>query len=71
MPRLTMIQAQDRYIARVNNPDTHPGHQKRVQRSAANQLYQWATKRGYNADVAVIIVDEARQVAKLIRNSED
>ena len=70
MPRLTMIQAQDRYIARVNG-NHHPGHHKRVQRSAANQLYQWATKRGYNADVAVIIVDEARQVAKLIRNSED
>lgn len=67
----TMIQAQDRYIARVNDPARHPGHFKRVQRSAAKQLYDWATKRDYAHDVAIVIVDEARQVAQLQRNAED
>ncbi len=69
MPRLTMIQAQDRFIARINN--CHPGHYNRVQRSASRQLYQWALDRGYDKGDAFVILDEARQVAQLQRNSED
>lgn len=68
---LTKIEAQDRYISRVNDPNRHPGHFKRVQRSAAHQLHLWAIDRGYTYKEAIYIVEEARQVAKLQRNAED
>ena len=66
---MTLIQAQDRYIGRINA--CHPGHFRRVKRSAWSQLYQWAVKRGYAKQDAVVICDEADQVATLQRNSED
>lgn len=63
---MTIIQAQDRYIQRVNN--CHPGHRRRVRRSAWSELFSWATKRGYDS---VSICKDADDVAKIERNSED
>lgn len=57
---MTLIQAQERYIARVNS--CHPGHQRRVKRSAHSQLSQWAAKRGFDARV---ICKDADDMARL------
>lgn len=66
---MTLIQAQDRYIGRINN--CHPGHFRRVKRSAWSQLYRWAIKGGADATLAGFICRDADQVATLQRNSED
>lgn len=66
---MNMIQAQDRYIARVNG--CHTGHQRRVARAAWKQLFQWAENRGYEHDDCRVICEEARDMAVLERNSED
>lgn len=46
---LTMIQAQERYIRRLR--EAHPGHLMRVKRAARYELYMWAVKRGYDAEL--------------------
>ena len=63
---MTLTQAQDRYIQRVNH--CHPGHYNRVRRSAWSELFSWAKNRGYDA---VIVCQDADDVAKLERNAED
>lgn len=66
---MTLIQAQERYIARVNN--CHPGHRGRVSRSASREFYAWATKKGYAKTDISILLNDAIDMAKLQRDSED
>ena len=63
---MTLIQAQQRYIDRVNG--CHPGHARRVARSAWTQLFKWAEARGLDARAAC---RDAADVATLERNSDD
>lgn len=63
---MTLIQAQQRYIDRVNS--CHPGHARRVARSAWAQLFKWAEAHGM---AAAIICRDAADVAALERNSDD
>lgn len=63
---MTLIQAQQRYIERVNT--CHPGHLRRVERAAWKQLFQWAAKRGLTASV---VCKDADDMAVLERSSDD
>jgi len=65
---MTLIQAQQRYINRVNA--AHPGHFNRVHRSARAQLWQWAIDRGFDTEGANAICRDAKDVAALERNEE-
>jgi len=66
---MNLIQAQQRYIDRVNT--CHPGHYKRVQRSASRELYQWLMAQGYGEISADLLLKDARDIAKLERDSND
>ena len=66
---MNLIQAQERYIARVNN--CHPGHRSRVSRSASRGFYAWATKKGYAKTDISILLNDAIDTAKLQRDYED
>lgn len=63
---MTLIQAQERYIQRVNS--CHPGHMRRVSRSAHSQLHQWASKRGMDP---VAICKDAKDMARLERSCDE
>lgn len=63
---MSLIQAQERYIERVNN--CHPGHLRRVTRAAHKELRKWAERRGMDA---AQIVKDAADMAKLEHNSDD
>jgi hypothetical protein len=63
---MTLIDAQQRYIDRVNG--CHPGHQRRVKRSARLQLSRWAERRGFNS---AVVVEDADDMARLEANSDD
>lgn len=63
---MTLIQAQDRYIARVTG--CHTGHIRRVRRSAWKQLSTWARSHGYDAN---IVCKDAADMAKLEMAAED
>lgn len=65
--RLTLIEAQNRYIARVNS--AHAGHIRRVSRAAWSELYTWAEKGGY-ANPAQICKD-AKDMAALELLADD
>lgn len=65
---LTLIQAQERYIQRVNS--CHPGHKRRVARAAWEQLTNWAYTHGYSEGWKVICQD-AKDMARLQRDCED
>lgn len=62
---MTLIQAQQRYINRVNG--SHPGHARRVSRSAWSELYKWAEMRGMDARAVCL---DAKDVAALEANAE-
>lgn len=66
---MTLIQAQQRYIDRVNS--CHAGHRARVSRSAWTQLFNWALSRGFDEVESKHICLQARDVANLERNAED
>lgn len=63
---MTLLQAQERFIQRVNS--CHTEHVRRVRRSAWKQLAAWAVKRGYDA---AVVCKDASDMAELERNSED
>lgn len=63
---MTLIQAQDRYIQRVNG--CHTGHRRRVTRAAWRELSGYAEQHGMNARQVCI---DARDMAELKRNAED
>lgn len=63
---MTLIQAQQRYIDRVNG--CHPGHARRVANAAWSQLFKWAEARGMDARA---ICRDAAETAALERNSDD
>lgn len=63
---LNLIQAQERYIDRVNA--CHEGHFRRVRASARKQLRKWAESRSMAADQ---IIKDADDMATLERNSDD
>lgn len=67
----TLIQAQQRYIDRVNDPNNHPGHQRRIRRGAANRFYKWARGRGYAETDISILLNDAIDMAALERNAEE
>lgn len=62
---MTLNQAQQRYIDRVNI--CHPGHARRVSRSAWAQLSKWAQARGMNAQA---VCQDAKDMAKLEANAD-
>lgn len=62
---MNLIQAQDRYIARVNS--CHPGHFRRVSRAAWSELYKWAEMRGMDARAVCL---DAKDMAKLEANAD-
>ena len=62
---MTLTQAQQRYIDRVNS--SHPGHARRVYRSAWAQLSKWAQARGMNAQA---VCQDAKDIAKLEANAD-
>jgi hypothetical protein len=64
-PAMTLTQAQQRYINRVNS--SHPGHARRVSRSAWAQLSKWAQARGMNAQA---VCQDAKDIAKLEANAD-
>ena len=64
-PAMTLTQAQQRYIDRVNS--SHPGHARRVSRSAWAQLSKWAQARGMNAQA---VCQDAKDMAKLEANAD-
>lgn len=63
---MTLIQAQERYIQRVNS--CHAGHLRRVERAAWRQLSQWAAKRGFDA---AVICRDANDMARLERSCDE
>lgn len=63
---MTLIQAQERYIARVNS--CHPGHARRVSNSAWCELRMWAEARGMDGRK---VAQDANDMAILERNSDD
>lgn len=66
---MTMIQIQERLIARVNN--CHPGHRNRVTRGACRQARRTLTGKGYDDAGIRAIIRDALDMAKLERESED
>lgn len=62
----TIIEAQQRYIDRVNG--CHTGHRRRVARAAWKELHRYATARELDAQQICI---DARDMAELERNAED
>lgn len=64
--RMTLVQAQERYIRRVN--DCHTGHRRRVSRAAWSELYRWAEKHGMDGPA---VCRDAKDMAELERNSTD
>lgn len=63
---MTLIQAQDRYIQRVNG--CHTGHRNRVSRAAWRELSRYAEQRGMDARK---VCTDAKDMAQLERNAED
>lgn len=63
---MTLTQAQQRYIDRVNG--CHTGHVSRVSNAAAKELKAWAREHGYDADV---IHRDAKDMAELERNADE
>ena len=63
---MTLTQAQDRYVERVNR--CHTGHFRRVRRGAWNELWTWAEKHGYDPR---IVCTDADDMMMLERNAEE
>lgn len=63
---MTLIQAQERYIYRVNH--CHVGHRRRVTLSAWKELSAYARRKGYDPK---IICSDAHDMAKLERMADD
>ena len=57
---MTLIQAQEKFISRVNS--CHPGHTKRVRRAAWAELYRWAECKGMDAKA---VCKDASDIAAL------
>lgn len=68
---MTLIEAQQRYIEHVNDPDGSPGHLNRRRRGARRQLYAWALKRGFTGAEAAQVCNDAAAQAELERNAEE
>ena len=65
----TLIQAQAKLIARANG--CHPGHRRRVIRSAASELRRYLARIGTPAEQQQRIVRDAIDMANLEFNAED
>ena len=63
---MTLVQAQRRYITRVQSCNT--GHVHRVQRAAVKELRLWAEAHGFDAKA---VIADARDVLELERLSEE
>lgn len=66
MANLTLVQAQDRYVARVMACQT--GHVRRVRRGAWRELAEWAHAHGYDAK---IVCRDADDVLKLEQEADE
>jgi hypothetical protein len=66
---MNLIAAQDAYIETCLTG--HPGHAARRANAAARKLHAWAISKGYTADEAKQIVQDARDVRNLQRNADD
>lgn len=65
MRRNTQIQAQDRFIERVNG--CHPGHRRRVVAAARKELFKWFKQQGTDPTIIHKCVQDALDVANLHR----
>ena len=65
---MNMIQAQQRYINRVNS--CHQGHRNRVHKSAQSELSMWLKANGYQA-MREQIINDAIDMANLEKNCDD
>jgi hypothetical protein len=63
---MTLIQAQEKYIARALSCNT--GHSRRVRNAAAKELKEWASRHGYDAE---IIHRDAKDMVALLLNSDE
>lgn len=66
---MTLIQIQERLIARVNN--CHSGHRNRVTRGACRQARKTLTAKGYDDAGIKAVIRDALDMAKLERAAED
>lgn len=60
---MTLIQAQERYMERIRS--AHPGHVKRVRRSAHKQLGAYLEKQGTPALQRYQVIKDAEDMLKL------
>ena len=67
---MNMIQAQQRYIDRVNG--CHTGHRNRVSRAAWKELAKWAEQHGVaDYEQRRAICKDAKDMAELERNADE
>lgn len=67
---MNLIQAQQRYIDRVNA--CHTGHHRRVARGARKELDSWLAKHGVaDEKQRDAICKDARDMAELERNADE
>lgn len=69
MMKLTLIQAQERYIERVKNAKS--GHVNRVRRAARKQLGEYLEKTGASQITRMQVVQDADDMIKLEANADD
>jgi hypothetical protein len=63
---VTLVQAQQRYIDRLLQ--CHPGHVRRVRRTAGRTLWRWAVARGYTP---AVVLRDAHDLFVLITRADD
>jgi hypothetical protein len=68
---LTLIQAQERYIERVNRCEFPKRRGNAVRRAAGRQLSEYLTKIGVPDAQQGAIIRDAWDMAELERNTED
>lgn len=66
---MTLIQAQDKLISRVNV--CHPGHRRRVIRGAAAELRRYLTRIGTPVEQQAAVVRDAIDMANLELASDE
>lgn len=66
---MTLIQAQERYIERIQN--AHPGHVNRVRRSARKQLGAYLEKQQTPQATRLLCIKDAEDMLALEQNAED
>lgn len=67
---LTLIQAQERYISRINS--CHTGHIRRVRRGARRELRDWLIQNGHTDEASISqLIKDAQDMAELESLADD